>query len=148
MHRFPRSRFKLLACSRVSPSFPEVRLALLGDPETARLLVPPGPAWAGAPGERVARREWASRRLVALLEAHDPLFAPTVNLLFDVAESWPPRLEKAFWSELSGNAGELLDAYAQVRELVEDELFPDGPDGLPLAWNLGRNVTGGHGHGR
>ncbi|GFK95610.1 hypothetical protein NNJEOMEG_03478 [Fundidesulfovibrio magnetotacticus] len=148
MHRFPEPRLKLLSLPKARPTTAEMGRALVADPELGRFLCePPGlPGWALPPGH-AERREAASRRLVAWLESVDPLFGPTVNLLFDVVESWPAKAETAFWRVLMGNPAQLLDVYAEVRDLAEEELYPLGWSGQAGSLREGRQTQGGR-HGR
>ena len=133
------------------PTYADVLCGLLDDPYIGRLLLEPDLATCrhlrrpcvapsmknrGRPGPRAAR-EALSRRMVIWLECNDPLFAPTIGMLFDMTESWPKKAEKAFWRVVEEDVLELLEIYAAIREIAEGVLLGDAVE-IPCAASSGK----------
>jgi len=127
MRQFPVKANPHITMARIRPSYADVLCGLVDDPVIGRFLLEP-PALTG---KRVRshhdRDAMTPARMVSWLERHDPLFGATLSLLFEVTESWPTKMERAYWREVEGNPMKFLDIYSDVRALAEDGLFP--PEG-------------------
>lgn len=147
MYQFPEVRKGSFTVARVRPTYADVLSGLMGDQEIEDLLIGPGfpepsfhvsaryahlPSTFGQPhvagharqAHTAAKRRQASLRMVSWLEAHDPLFTATSNMLFDLTDSWPPKTEKAFWKTIEGQPLRFLELYSEVRDIA-DALFEE-----------------------
>lgn len=147
MHQFPEVRKGAFTLAKVRPTYADVLSGLMGDPEIEDLLIGSGfpepsfhvsPRYAHLPSafghlyaaaharqaHAASLRRQASLRMVSWLEAHDPLFAATSNMLFDLTDSWPPKTEKAFWKTIEGQPLRFMELYSEVRDIA-DALFEE-----------------------
>ena len=130
MLHFPKTRRKPFRLPHFRPHNAEILDAMHSQPDFGWLMIESGiePVFPKPRGlldfnhtghGHAQRRRETSSRLVAWLEAHDPLFAATANMLFDVTESWPPRMERVFWETVNGKPLRFLDLYLEVRDIVD-----------------------------
>jgi len=147
MYQFPEIRKGAFTLPRVRPTYADVLSGLMGDPEIEDLLIGSGlpepifhvsaryahlPSTFGHPhvaahpsqAHAITKRRQASLHMVSWLEAHDPLFAATSNMLFDLTDSWPPKTEIAFWKTIEGQPLRFLELYSEVRDIA-DALFEE-----------------------
>lgn len=124
MYKLPKVR-KERAWGRLPmrPIYAELLCGMMDDPVMGWLLLEAPIARSNAKGahahglRQVIRQ--AARRTVDWLETNDPLFGPTVGLLFDLVESWPPKAERAFWSRVTNFPLDMLALYAELRDIAE-----------------------------
>ncbi|GAB6037571.1 hypothetical protein JCM15519_21300 [Fundidesulfovibrio butyratiphilus] len=130
MLHFPPIRRKQFRLPHVRPHNADLLSGIHGQPDFDWLLIESGiepvvsnlvnpSASHHARLQHAQRRRDTSGRLVAWLEAHDPLFAATMNMLFDVTESWPSKMEHLFWKTINGKPIRFLDVYLEVRDIVD-----------------------------
>lgn len=142
MYQFPEIRKGAFAVAKVRPTYADVLSGLMADPEIEDLLIGSGfpepsfqvsaryahrpstfehPHVAGnvRQAHAATKRRQASLRMVSWLEAHDPLFTATSNMLFDLTDSWPPKTEKAFWKTIEGQPLRFLELYSEVRDIAD-----------------------------